>query len=85
MGYDGYQIVVTETNGVWSAAVELTGLGAAHSFLGVSCTGAGDCTAVGSPSIAIETNGVWSASSPLPGNYGAFRESVAQARLTAPP
>ena len=45
--YDGYPIVATEANGVWSAANELSFFGEYSDLGGVSCPSAGSCTAAG--------------------------------------
>jgi hypothetical protein len=77
-----YAMVVTETGGKWGRAVEFALLpsGASNTWadlLGVSCTSAASCTAVGSymtssdetwPMVATETGGMWAraAESSLP-------------------
>ncbi len=73
-GFAGLPIVTTETNGVWSAASNLSAPGNAGGFSSVSCWSTRNCTAVGEggvvvqgaepePLVATETNGVWGAAS----------------------
>jgi len=75
-----WPIDASETAGVWSTPTEIPGRpagdGFSDRFLGVSCPGAGQCTAVGQssaaasndPIYATETNGVWGALAVIPGN-----------------
>jgi len=71
----GWPIVTTETGGVWSSVAEVSPPGGGSSvwgFSGVSCTGPGNCTAVGDdglqpdPIYATESAGVWSPASVVP-------------------
>jgi len=65
-------IYATETGGVWRTATQVPGSpSGSGELLGVSCTGAGSCTAVGDdviePMYATETAGVWGAPTEAPG------------------
>ncbi|MBF6558235.1 MAG: hypothetical protein IVW52_19205, partial [Acidimicrobiales bacterium] len=77
----GYALILTESNGSWSATQEpsLGGLSpspvAGGQLYGVSCTSVGNCVAVGqysaNPLIYTESNGVWSATQqPTPPDSG---------------
>jgi hypothetical protein len=91
VGTDGnYQsIYATESGGAWGTPTEVpgsggTGLSFENTFTGVSCTGVGDCTAVGwglhgsdlynQPLYATESGGTWSSTSAIstPSGLGQF-------------
>jgi hypothetical protein len=69
-------IEATETNGVWGPATEIPVSGGYGEFMGVSCSGVTDCTAVGSYGdvsglvYATETNGVWGPATEIPVSGG---------------
>ena len=80
---DGDQepIYATESDGVWGAVTEVTGWSAPQAqFLGVSCTDATDCTAVGTSGseldnqaeaiYATESDGIWGTTSEFSGSPG---------------
>jgi Fibronectin type III domain len=81
----GYPVYATETDGTWSRAAEITSssggsgfnFGASDTgFDAVSCTSAGNCTAVGGlgPFYATESDGVWGPATfvDTPGAAGEF-------------
>jgi hypothetical protein len=70
---DTHAFVVTERNGSWGKAQQLTGAGLGSSVAGLSCTSAGDCVAVGqngTPFIATQAGGTWGAVIAVPGMAG---------------
>jgi hypothetical protein len=76
-----YAFYVTETSGLWGAPVELPAFSsdASSGFYDVSCTGTGDCTAVGADAGAMyvtETNGVWGTPTDVPDSQGESLNSV---------
>jgi hypothetical protein len=85
---DGPQaFVVSERNGSWGKAMEVPGSAALGNLsLGsVSCTSAGNCTAVGyygggnslGPVVVSEKNGSWGKATPIPGTTASARNSAA--------
>jgi hypothetical protein len=64
-------IAATESGGVWGTASEVSASSDAVDFRGVSCTGAGECTAVGDdssrqPITATESGSVWGTATEVP-------------------
>jgi hypothetical protein len=62
-------LVDTETDGTWGTPTDLYSIWDDPSLVSVSCTGAGDCTAVGNnnpPVYATESGGVWGSAVEFP-------------------
>ena len=74
-----YPLYATESGGSWGKPKEISDPDNG-AFFGVSCTGTGECTAVGAdstndlPMYATETGGSWGAPTDIdaPGGYGVF-------------
>ncbi len=82
VGYDqpfsgnAQPIYASETEGAWGAVTEVpSSLAGGAAFYGLSCTGVGNCTAVGAdggyqPITATETGGAWGTPVEVPGSGG---------------
>jgi hypothetical protein len=67
---------VVPMEGLFGPATEVTIPGYTGQFVSVSCTGAGDCTAVGGVLVASEVNGIWSSATTLDAPSGASFATV---------
>jgi hypothetical protein len=57
---ENYPIVVSESGGTWGAPIEMP-IADEWALSGVSCTAAGDCTAVSGPNYVTASGGTWGA------------------------